>query len=294
MTGYGRGEVDAGETRVVVEAKSVNHRYLDVRVALPRKLSALEPAVLATVKSRLGRGRVEISARLEGAEGAGSGAALVADQGAARELLAALHQVQNALGLPGDVTISDMAALADRFLERAEGPDAESLAPSLREAVELAVEALLAARATEGESLSDDLRGQADALDAGVSAVAARAPELVEEARSRLRERVRQLLEDTGTSLDTGRLEQEIALLADRSDVHEELQRLRHHIEDLRRRLDEPGDEPTGRRIDFLAQELGREVNTIGSKIADPSVSATVVEMKAAVERIREQVQNLE
>ena len=294
MTGYGSGEADAGAVRVVVEAKSVNHRYLDVRVSLPRHLAALEGSVVAAVKGRLGRGRVEITARLERQGDAGDARAQVADLDAARGLLAALHDVQNSLGLPGDVTVSDMAALGDRFLVRAEGPGAEEIAPSLTVAIAAALDALVASRGAEGESLRADLLLQADALLQGVVAVEQRAPEIVEEGRSRLRDRVATLLEGTSAKLAPERLEQEIALLAERTDVNEELQRLRHHLDDLRQRLDAPGDEPTGRRIDFMAQELGREVNTIGSKISDPAVSGRVVEMKAAVERIREQVQNLE
>ena len=293
MTGYGRGEADTGTLRVVVEAKSVNHRYLDVRVALPRGWAALEAGVTAAVKERLGRGRVEVSAISErSAEGAG--AEVVADLGAARELLGALHDVQNGLGLSGDVTISDMSALAERFLVRSEGPAADEVAGPLNDAVHAALDGLIAARAAEGQALCADLIRQAEALEAGVQAVTARLPGLVEEGRIRLRDRLDKLLAPVDVTLAPERLEQEIALLADRTDVNEELQRLSHHLGDLRARLDAAGDEPMGRRIDFLAQELGREVNTVGSKISDPEVSAMVVEMKTAVERIREQVANLE
>ncbi len=293
MTGFGRGEADAGDARVVVEAKSVNHRFLDVKVSLPRRLTSLEASVVAAVKAKVGRGRVEIGARVIRADDAES-PGVSADLDAARGVLAVLHDVQNALGVPGDVTVSDMARWVDRFSVRAEGPDVEALADPLAQAVGAALEGLVSARAEEGASLKADLLGQGDVLAAAVAKVAERAPELVEEGRRRLRERVSRLLEGTSAKLDEGRLEQEIAILADRSDVHEELQRLRHHLQDLQMRLDEPSDEPMGRRIDFLAQEIGREVNTLGSKISDPAVSSTVVEMKAAVERVREQVQNLE
>lgn len=296
MTGYGRGAAegpggDGAALRVTVEVKAVNHRFLDVRVAGPRGMLALEGEVVAAVKRRVGRGRVEVHVRVDRL---GEPRGVAADLDAARAVVRALHEVASAVSLPRIGTVADLVPLADRFLRGDEGPDPEHLHAPLHAALAVALDALDATRRAEGAAVAADLHALADALAAAADGIAARLPALPFEAQHRLRDRVARLLEGTGGAVDAGRLEQEIALLADRSDVHEELQRLRHHVASLRALAADRSPDPSGRRLDFLGQELGREANTLGSKVADPAVADLVMAMKAAVERIREQAQNIE
>ena len=292
MTGYGRGEAADESVRVVVEVKTVNHRHLDIRVTLPRSLSALEPSVVARIRGQLGRGRVEAHVRMEPLAGAESGW-IKADLPAARALHGALIAVQNDLGLPGDLDVTAMARLSERLV-RTEQPDGQDVLPSVEAAVGLALDDVIGARAAEGRALGDDIRRRAASLRGLVASIAARCPELIEAWRERLRGRLATLLEGTGVAPDPARLAQEVAVLADRSDVSEELERLTHHLDTLEGLLAGTADDRVGRRIDFLAQELAREANTVASKVADAEVAALVVEVKAEIERIREQAQNLE
>ena len=292
MTGFGRGNASGGGHSLDVEVRTVNHRYLDVRVHLARELTALEHALVAQVRRKLRRGRVDVQVRLEAAPDGSAG--WRADLGAARALKRALVEVQDELGLPGEVDATAFAGLAERFLVPGRRLEAETLEPLAREALSEALRGALSARAAEGEAIEADLRERVGAMRAHVESLAARAPEVVAAARERLDGRVTALLASRDTSLDPGRLEQEMAILADRSDVAEELQRLGHHLDTLDGWLDGSRDAPVGRRLDFLAQELGREANTVASKVSDAEVAALVVELKAEIERLREQAANVE
>ena len=293
MTGFGCGAASSGVYAVAVEVRTVNHRFLDVRAHLPREISAVEPAVVALARQGLRRGRVDVHVRLEASPDA-EATGWRADRQAARALHLALCEVRDDLGLAGEPDLATLAALADRFLLPAAPPDLDALRPAVLAALTMALAEVVSARTAEGRAIEADLSARLAGMRACVEALSARSPEVVVAARDRLCARIATLLADPGVRLDPGRLEQEVALLADRSDVSEELQRLSHHLDTLAGWLDGTRDEPIGRQLDFLAQELGRESNTVASKVADAAVGGLIVELKAEIERVREQAANVE
>jgi uncharacterized protein (TIGR00255 family) len=288
MTGFGRAEVSHGAVVVTVEARSVNHRHLDVALRLPRALAGLELDARRLVQSRLERGRVDVAVQL--ALQAGQAPARVKlDVDLAREYLAQARTLAATLDARGE---ADLAWVLDRpgvvRMEEAEATPAEPW-PALAEALGLALDELVARREAEGERLARELRALHAELTALVAALAARAPAAAARREERLRERLRSLL---GEGVDEGRILTEAAVWADRSDVSEELARLRAHLAEFTLLLDKGG--PVGRPLDFLLQELHREVNTVGAKADDLEMSQSMLAAKGVLERIREQVQNLE
>ena len=288
MTGFGAASAETGGETVVVELRSVNHRYCDVKARLPRELAFLEPMVVARVKGRLERGACEVSLRHSGtAPGTGR---VRLDLALARDHLARLEELAAALGLEGRPILRDVSTaegvitLGDAELDL---PRVEALAA---EALDAALEQLVAMRAREGESLTADLEARLARIGAWVVEVEAEAPQAVEAWRARMEARVADLAE--GVEIDPGRLAGEIAILADKSDVAEELTRLNSHLGHFRELL--AGEGAVGRKLDFLVQEMNREVNTIGAKSQSTAIAERVVELKAEIERVREQVQNLE
>ncbi len=287
MTGFGSGGGASGVEEVDVEIRSVNHKYCEVKVRLPRDLGALEVEASRMVKERLARGGVDVAVRRSGAAGT---AVPRVDAALAESYARAFAEVQARLGLSGAVTLADVIA-ADgvvRLEERA--VDMDAAREALRRGLTVALDALVAMRAREGEALARDLTARLDVVEALVSRVAELVPRSVEHHRDRLAERVQELAR--GVAIDPARLAQEVALLADRTDVTEEATRLRSHLAQARALLG--GGEPAGRKLDFLVQEMHREANTIGSKSQSADVAAVVVSMKAEIERMREQVQNVE
>jgi uncharacterized protein (TIGR00255 family) len=287
MTGFGSGRASVGGEELDVEARSVNHKFCEVKARLPRELSSLEMEVVRLVKDRLARGGVEVSVRRGGA--AASFAPRV-DAALAESYARAFAEIQARLALPGHVTLAEVIA-ADGVVRLEEREvDLDAARESLRRALSAALEALLAMRAREGEALSRDLAGRLDAVDAGVARIAELVPRSVEHHRARLSERVAELAR--GVPVDPARLAQEVALFADRTDVSEEVTRLRSHVAQARALLTIA--EPAGRKLDFLVQEMHREANTMGSKSQSAEIAALVVALKAEIERMREQVQNVE
>jgi uncharacterized protein (TIGR00255 family) len=287
MTGFGAGHGAAGGEELDVEVRSVNHKFCEVKVRLPRELAALEIEVTKAVKERLARGGVEVAVRR-----AGPVAALAprVDVALAESYARAFQEIQARLGLPGSVTLAEVLG-ADgvvRLEERMVSVDVAREA--VRGALGAALDALTGMRAREGEALARDLGARLDLVSASVERVAALVPQVVEYHRARLAERVEELTR--GVALDPARLAQEVALIADRTDVTEELTRLRSHVAQARALLGLA--EPAGRKLDFLVQEMHREVNTIGSKAQSAEIAGIVVAMKAEIERMREQVQNVE
>jgi uncharacterized protein (TIGR00255 family) len=287
MTGFGSGGGASGGEEVDVEVRSVNHKYCEVKVRLPRDLAALEIESSRMVKERLARGGVDVAVRRSGAAGA---AVPRVDAALAQSYARAFAEVQARLGLSGGVTLADVIA-ADgvvRLEERA--VDLDAAREALRHGLGVALDALVAMRAREGEALARDLVARLDEVEALVSRVVELTPRTVEHHRDRLAERVQELAR--GVTVDPARLAQEVALLADRMDVTEETTRLRSHLAQARALLG--GVEPAGRKLDFIVQEMHREANTIGSKSQSADIAAVVVSMKAEIERMREQVQNVE
>jgi uncharacterized protein (TIGR00255 family) len=292
MTGFGRASFAVGELAFEVELRTVNHRHLDLRAKLPRVLAGFETDVRARVQARLGRGKVELGVTTPAPVGLPP--RLEIDLAAARSYLAAARELQRAEHVPGALGVAELLALPGvaRFIET-EVP-AESLREGLLGAVDAALDATDAMRAHEGAALERDLRERLSRVLELSLAIESRSGAVQQAARERLRRRADQLKQETGI-LDEARLHQEIVIAADRLDVVEELVRLRSHVEHFERSLDDAGPgKPVGRRLDFLLQEFGREANTIGSKASDGSIAHWIVELKTEIERVREQVQNVE
>jgi uncharacterized protein (TIGR00255 family) len=289
MTGFGRGEAPVPGGRVVVEARSVNHRFSEVALRLPARYASMDPRLRKLVGEHVARGRVDLTVTVQTEDAAGGGPAI--DWAVAEGLRARLEELKRRLGLPGEV---DLALLASqRGVFTAEEPAGDASWEPLAEAARAALAGLRSMRADEGAALAADVEARLSRMAGLVDEVAARAPAIPVEYRDRLAARVQALLgEGAGVRLDPGRLEQEVALLADRADISEELTRFRSHLAQLRELLRAP--EPVGRKLEFLLQEVHREVNTMGSKSSDLAITRAVLELKAELEKLREQAANVE
>ena len=290
MTGRGTGAAAGRLARVEVELSSVNRKQLDVDVGLPRFLSSFESRVQEIVQGRLSRGRVSGEIRVTWAEAAQAAGARV-DLGLARATVTALRAAAKKLDLPDDLKASALLSLPGLVaLEHGER-DLETLWPSVRKALDAALAKLQAMRKKEGAALARDLQGRLATLRTLVGEIAARAPGVAETYRANLLKRIAAALPGTDLAGDE-RLLKEVALFADKADVAEELVRLDSHFRQADGLLKTGG--VVGRTLDFLVQEMGREINTIGSKANDAEIARRVVACKAELERFREQVQNLE
>jgi len=289
MTGFGAGRAQAGGDTVAVELRSVNGKFCDVRSHLPRDLAALEPVVAKIVKARVARGVVDVSVRRE-APGSIRGATPRVDVPLAAAYAKALREMRSELGLEGDVTVHDLVGLEGVVGLAEPSLDPGPAAECLERALSAALDALEEMRRREGEALARDLIARLVAIEKGASAIGAAAPQSVEGYRDRLAARVAEL--SRGMPADPARLAQEVAFFADRVDVAEELTRLASHLAQIRALIG--SDAPVGRRLEFLLQEVNREVNTIGSKSQHAGIAAQVVELKAELERMREQIANVE
>jgi len=294
MTGFGRARREVAGLGLEVEVRSVNHRHLDLRVRLPRVLIDQETAIKKRIQGELSRGKVDVTVGLTTGD---SAATLEIDEAIAAQYVAAAEALRERHALGANGGALDVAALlglpgVTRVVETETDP--ETLESPLHEAVAEAIEALIAMRATEGESLSIEVEGRLERVAELASAFQARAGEVLALAKQRLHKRAEQIKREVGL-LDDARLHQEIVIAADRLDITEELVRLQSHIAQFRETMQSAGrGHPVGRRLDFLLQELGREANTVGSKANDAPLAQDVVELKTELERIREQVQNIE
>jgi uncharacterized protein (TIGR00255 family) len=287
MTGFGAAEGPAGGGRLRIEIRTVNHRYFNLAPKLPNDLGGLEGELRERLRREFDRGHVAVQVRwVEYPERAGG---LAVDLDRARLVTARLRELQAALGLAGDVTLELVARQQDVLSTTSEAsvdvPWAE-VEPILGQAAS----ECRAMRAREGEALTTELRHRLDLLEQAMAIIARRAPERLVRERDRLRGAVAELLE--GRQADEGRVAQEIAFQADRLDITEELVRFRAHVAAVREALAAP--RPTGKQLGFLAQELGREVNTMGSKANDAEIAQQVIAMKGELEKFREQLENLE
>jgi uncharacterized protein (TIGR00255 family) len=288
MTGYGRGEASGPEGSVVVEVRSVNNRYLDVQAKLSRELAALELRVRKSVQERFSRGRFDVFVSRVAAEGAIS---YRLNATAAGHYIAALTQLKNDFSLAGEIDLSLIAANRDIIAGAEASEDAEVAWPLLAAALHQALGSLDGMRRTEGRALAQDIGTRLETISGLVAGIRERSPLTVEAAKRRLEDALIRL---GVSSVDPGRLAQEVAFIAERSDIAEEMTRLDSHLRQFRGLLDEDRGEAVGRKLDFLLQEMGREVNTTASKAADATISQTAVSIKAELEKIREQVQNIE
>jgi len=290
MTGYGSAGLETESVKAAVTARSLNHRYLDVTVHVPRRLQLLESGIKEVVGRTVRRGRIELSLQATLSELEAD--TVVPSKSLVASLVRALRDMQNEFGLEGGVAVSDLVRFPGA-LERAEAP-AQVNGEAGEALIGLVVEALQgldAMRLAEGERLSKELERLLETIEGAANDIEQRAEGTREARQGALMEKVRSLVEELG--LDEGRLFQEVVRSVERHDVAEEIQRLRSHVT-MARELLGSDDGPAGKRLDFLAQELMREANTIGSKVADAAQVQAVVGLKAEIERLREQVQNIE
>jgi uncharacterized protein (TIGR00255 family) len=292
MTGFGRGESSCGAFRATVEMRSVNHRFADLKFRIPPDLGSMEPQLLQRLQKRVGRGRVDVTVNVvRDSEAAGS---IEINRPVVASYVRAARALREEFGLEGDVTLSAVLALPDvvRGAAVRMGPtSAEQKA--LLDAFDAALEAHDAMRSREGAILARDLSRRLAAVRQLSRRIARKAPAMAPRHARRLAERVKELSgREAGASLDPSRLAQEAAILAERSDITEELVRLDGYLEQIDGMLE--GNEPVGKKLDFIMQEMNREANTINSKALDLAVCQAAIEIKAEVEKIREQVQNVE
>ena len=287
MTGFGRGAHTGAAYRVQVEIRSVNHRFREIVIRGSRDLPGLEEAIRARVAERVARGRVDVHVTVEPLPGARR---LHVDTDLALSYHRALETLRDNLGLETPITLELIAGFPGILALEDPSEDAATCWADVEPALEQALDGLMAMRRAEGAALAAELREAAARVAQRVEAVAERAPQVVEEYRRRLAQRVEALAGDL--PIDPDRLAAEVVLFAERADIREELVRLRSHLGQFQDALQ--ADEPVGRKLDFLLQEMVREINTIAAKAHDAVISAAVVEMKTEVERMREQAQNVE
>lgn len=288
MTGFGRAEKSANGWTCGVEMRSVNNRFLDARVKLPSGLNALEDALRERIAKRLERGKVDTMVHLRATEGPGAGYGINAPQ--AQALAAVVNELETVHHLKVNVNFGDLLALRDVVrMEATPIPD-DTVAGLVSETLEAALASLVAMRETEGTALGHDLHARLALIKKHMETVAPLAKQLPQQYATRLKDNLARLLEDT--PLPEERILQELALYADRCDVSEELTRIQAHLDHFAQLIAQ--GHVVGRKLDFLTQELGREINTLGTKAASLGITPLVVEVKAELEKMREQIQNIE
>jgi uncharacterized protein (TIGR00255 family) len=287
MTGFGLGEVPLGDGKLGVEVRGVNHRFLDVRVRVPRELGELAAFVEQVAREKLTRGRYEVALRVDGA----AIGIPVLDRQRARAAYKAFTELRDELAPGSEVPLSLLGAIPDLFVSPVER-ELEFVREATRKAFETAALALNEMRTREGAALSEDLVRRLAHVRGLAREIGSRSPDVLEAHRRRLRERADRIRIGTDIDVDASRLEQELAIFAERCDITEELTRLESHCTQMAGLLG--CEEAIGRRLDFLLQEMAREANTVGAKSPDAQISHAIVEVKAEIERMREQVQNVE
>jgi uncharacterized protein (TIGR00255 family) len=288
MTGYGRGEAAEGGISACVEIRSVNNRYLEVSPRLPRSLALRENDVKEVLRRRISRGKLNVTVTVERETDAEI--PLKVNPAAAKAVYKMLNDVRKAVKLRQTVRLEHLLQFSDIFEQHELDGDDEAEWAVARTALERSIDSMLAMRSNEGGELAKDFRARLDVLAKTLVRVEELSKEQVPRERERLRTRIQELME--GRAFDEGRLEQELTLLADRLDVTEECVRFRSHIKFFLEAIASP--EPAGRKLNFLIQEMHRETNTIGSKSTDTTIAHLVVGMKEELEKLREQIQNIE
>lgn len=288
MTGFGRCEIVENDRKITVEMKSVNHRYLDINIKMPKKLNFFEAAIRSELKNYIQRGKVDIFITYE--DYTESNICVKYNKDLAAEYLKYLKQMSEDFSLDNDVRVSVLSRYPEILCMEEQTIDEEELWKLLSRAVKGAAEGFVATRIKEGENLRDDLVSKLDGMLAHVEFITARSPDIITEYRQKIEDKVRELLGDA--QVDESRLLTEVTIFADKVCVDEELVRLRSHIEMTRGNLLQGGS--IGRKLDFIAQEMNREANTILSKANDLEISNRAIELKTEIEKVREQIQNIE
>lgn len=288
MTGFGRGEFTDGSRKITVEMKSVNHRYLEVGMRMPKKLNAFDAAIRAHIKKYANRGKVDIFITYEDkSEGQSM---LTYNEALAGEYLGYLRKMSETFGLEDDIRVSTLSRYPEVLTMDEKTVDEEELWEMLRQALDGACTQFVSTRIAEGENLKKDLLEKLDNIIRGVELIEKRSPDIIKEYRAKLEAKVKELLDDK--QIDEGRLASEVVIYADRICTDEEVVRLRSHVDSVRKTLD--AGEGIGRKLDFIAQEMNREANTILSKANDIEVSNCAIDLKTEIEKVREQIQNIE
>lgn len=288
MTGFGRAEVSDTSRKFIVEIKSVNHRYLDFNIRMPKKFCFFENAIRNTLKEYMQRGKVDVFVTYE--DFTQSRISLHYNKEIAAQYLQHLQQMSEDFGLDNDVRVSTLSRYPEVFTMEEVDADEEELWQLLEDALRQAAKQFVHAREMEGESLKQDLLGKLEYLASQVRLVEERGPEILKEYRTKLENKMRELLEDT--QIDENRIAAEVVIFSDKMCTDEETVRLGSHINTMKKALSDGKN--IGRKLDFIAQEMNREANTILSKANDLETSNIAIELKTEIEKIREQIQNIE
>ena len=289
MTGYGKGEYENELYRFTVEIKSVNHRYNDISVKMPRHISYLEDSVKKAIKEKISRGKVDVYINLEYVNE--SAIDVKVDIPLALSYKNALEELRAELNIEDSIRLNNILGMNEVVKTERKNIDENLVADCLMKSLAKAIEYITEMRGKEGEELKKDMLIKLDNIESFLEVIEERSPSVAVEYRDKLRDRIDELL-DNSISIDEERLSSEVVIFADKSSIDEEIVRLKSHIKQFISILEE--DDSVGRKLDFLIQEFNREINTIGSKANDIIISKNVVELKAELEKIREQVQNIE
>ena len=289
MTGFGRGEYKDDNYQFLVECKTINHKYADINIRLPRKLSFLEDKARILVKDYIKRGRVDLYIKLDllGSEDVN----LKFDEELANQYVSILKQIKDKFDLVDDISVMNIAKFPDVIKTEEKEDDEDKLWSMLKVALENALLKLKEMRSEEGKKLAEDIQNRCDLLKNYIEDIEKYSYNVVIDYKEKLKNRISDMLEDPSI-IDESRLAQEVAIYADKSSITEEIVRFKSHIEQLKNTVVK--NESIGRKIDFLIQEMNRETNTIGSKSSDLNITNLVVEVKSELEKIREQIQNIE
>ncbi len=287
MTGFGRGEFSQGTSTFSVDVRSVNHRYSDVSVRMPRAMSVLEEKVREFVSEKISRGKVDVYINCSTF---GQSSQVKLDTNLAKAYIDSLNTLKEMFGIKDDISLSLLTRFPDIMALETVEQDMEELWRILREALEIAFNSLVDMRQREGERLKSDLLEKLETVKVYAANIKEKSYSIVDEYKNKLYDRIKELTKDI--PIDENRLLTEVAVFADKSSIDEEIVRLESHMEELRKALNFNG--PVGKKLDFIIQEMNREVNTIGSKITDLSILNNVISIKTEIEKIREQVQNIE
>ncbi len=288
MTGFGRCEIEESNRKVTVEMKSVNHRYLDTNIKMPKKLNFFETSIRNLLKNYIQRGKVDIFISYE--DFSENNICIKYNKEVAREYMNYLNQMAQDFSLENDIRISALSRYPEVFSMEEQTQDEEEIWKTLEKAIKGAAEGFVETRIIEGEHLKEDLVGKLNTMLEHVDFISDKAPVIIAEYKNKLEEKVKELLGDT--KVDENRLLTEVTIFADKVCVDEEIVRLKSHIETTRNTLIEGGS--IGRKLDFIAQEMNREANTILSKASDLEISNRAIELKTEIEKVREQIQNIE
>lgn len=288
MTGYGRAQQTVDGKDILVEIKAVNHRYFECTARLPRAYGYLEEKLKSLLNTKISRGKVEVGVTIFSADG--TDVQVLVNEPLARGYIESLRSLSEPLGLEDTLSLSTLTRFSDIFQVTKVQEDEDAVWASVKQVAEEALTRFLAMRKTEGVRLYEDIRGRLKTIETHLLKVEEYAPQTVADYKARLTAKIEEVLQNK--SIDEARVLTEVALFADKIAVDEETVRLHSHLKQFASMME--SDQPTGRKIDFLVQEMNREVNTIGSKCQDLRVTNLVVEMKAEIEKIREQIQNVE